>query len=96
MELNRRNFIDIKEFILNDKEISEKLNNNNILIFENLSQKLFNKNYEDLTKNDFYNISEEILKNIYFFKKNMPADFSDLIGLIFAHKNSSFVVKNVF
>ena len=96
MELNRRNFIDVKEFILNDKEIFEQLGNKNNEIYENLSQKFFGKKYEDLEKKDIYDISEEILRNVYFFKKNMPADFADIIGMIFSHKNSSFVVKNVF
>lgn len=96
MELNRRNFIEIKEFILNDKEIYNKLGNKNILTYGKLSEKFFGKKYEDLERKDFYLFSEEILKNVYFFKKNMPADFADVIGMIFSHKNSGFVVKNVF
>ena len=85
----------LKAYIKDDEQLLAENEKKNADSENNLSQKLFGKQHEDIQTADLRNFTEEVICSLYVLRKNIPFNFIDVLKLLLNHPEIDVIDRNV-
>ena len=76
---------------ISNVELATLYGKENLQKNEELARVLFGKVFDEITKVDLHDLTEEILRSLFLVRKNMPDNFPEILNFVIWHKNLDFL-----